>query len=419
MLKTTSSIIIACLLISSVLCEPAAAVTLRVKDLVTINDGGAHKLIGYGLVVGLQGTGDGKDAVFTIRSLANMLQQFGVSVQASEIEVANVAAAIVTAELPAYAANGTKLDVTVSSMGDARSLQGGTLLVTPLRGADGQVYAIAQGPVSIGGFSAGGDNAGVSKNHAAVGRVPNGGAIVRSLDDAASRALAGNRCLSLQLHQPDFTTAQRVAESINSGLGFGQARAVTAATVQLQVPADCGNVTELIMRIESLPVEPDMAARVVVNERTGTVVIGARVRILPVAIAHGALTVRAERDYMVSQPNPLVYAPESTQLQTQPPGSTPDAGGGVSVAASDMATTGTYPVIVPPRQSPGGRTVVVPDETVDAVETPTKVIAVGGEATLEDLVAALNTLGVSPRDLIAIIQALKESGALQAELVIQ
>ena len=417
MLKTTLATTIMCLWLAAGLCIPAMAVTLRVKDLVTINDGGSHKLIGYGLVVGLQGTGDGKNAVFTIRSLANMLQQFGVSVEPSELEVANVAATIVTAELPAYAVNGTKLDVTVSSMGDSRSLQGGTLLVTPLRGADGEVYAIAQGPISIGGFSAGGDNASVSKNHAAVGRVPNGGAIVRSLDAAASRALAGSRCLSLQLHQPDFTTAQRVAESINGGLGFGQARAVTAATVQLQIPTDCANVTELITHIENLPVEPDMAARVVVNERTGTVVIGARVRILPVAIAHGSLTVRAERDYQVSQPNPLVYAPENTQLTVPPTSPVPNADGGVS--AADVESAGMRPVIVPPGRSPGAQTVVVPDDTVNVAEAATQVVAVGGEATLEDLIAALNTLGVSPRDLIAIIQALKESGALQAELVIQ
>ena len=410
------------------LCGSAAAVSLRVKDLVTINDGGTHKLIGYGLVVGLQGTGDGKKAVFTIRSLANMLQQFGVSVDAAEIDVANVAAVIVTAELPTHAMNGTKMDVTASSMGDAKSLQGGTLLVTPLRGADGEVYAVAQGSVSIGGFSAGKDNANVSKNHAAVGRVPNGAAIVRSPSGMPQSASAGGRHLALQLHQPDFTTAQRVAESINAGLGGGQARAVTAATVQLHVPADCANVTELITRIENLPVEPDMAARVVVNERTGTVVIGARVRILPVAIAHGALTVRAERRYQVSQPNPLVYAPDNTSIQSQQldvitPAPSSDAVGSSETPASSpsnqVEAAATQPVIVPPRNAGGARTIVVPDDVVDVDEAGAQVMAVGGEATLDDLVAALNTLGVSPRDLIAIIQALKEAGALQAELVIQ
>ena len=436
----------------------AHAVTLRVKDLATLNDGGSHKLIGYGIVVGLQGTGDGKDAVFTIRSLANMLREFGVTVDAAELDVANVAAVICTAELPTHAVEGTKIDVTVSSVGDARSLQGGTLLVAPLRGADREVYAIAQGPVSIGGFSAGGGGANVSKNHAAVGRVPNGGAIVKSVADSVHGALAAHRHLSLQLHQPDYTTAQRIADTINRGLGSTQAHALTAATVQISIPGSCGNITELITQLENLPVQPDTAARVVVNERTGTVVIGSRVRILPVAIAHGSITVKAKRDYMVSQPPPLVYSPENTlaYIQDETPqngaattpaedvvatptassdapelstaGVPPEGTSGADAVATEGIGTSTQanstdahrrPVVVPPGNLTGGSTVVVPDDNVEVEEATPRIMPVGGEATLEDLVEALNTLGVSPRDRIAIIQALKESGALQAELIIQ
>jgi len=410
----------------------AAAVPLRVKDLATVSDGGSHKLIGYGLIVGLQGTGDGKKAVFTMQALANMLEQFGLTLDPAQLEVDNVAAVIATAELPSHASEGAKLDVTVSSLGDAQSLQGGTLLLTPLRAADGQVYAIAQGSVSIGGYNAGSGSSNVRKNHSAVGRVPNGASIVKAVSGSLVGSLAGGKQLSLRLHQPDFTTAQRLAEGINSGLAVVCARAISAAGVQVAVPTDCANVMALIMRIENLPVEPDMPARVVINERTGTVVIGSQVRILPVAIAHGALTVKTRREYQVSQPPPLIYEDNSTIIQppaeatedappsveNEPTEQPPAATLAVEQVGDETSAHTEHMIIAPPGRG-GGTTAVVPKDTVEVEEQQRRLLPVGGETTLNDLVEGLNALGVSPRDLIAIIQALKEAGALQAELIIQ
>lgn len=437
----------------------ADALQVRVKDVAAVADGGAHKLLGYGLVVGLQGTGDGKKALFTVQSLANMLEQFGLSIEPAQLDVDNVAAVMVTAELPSGATEGARLDVTVSSLGDASSLQGGTLLLTPLRGADGQVYAIAQGAVSVGGYQAGGRGASTSRNHTAVGRVPNGASMVLTPPISGRESLSFARQLSLQLHQPDFTTAGRLADSINAGLGRSCARAVNSAMVQITIPPDTPELTTLIRRIEALPVQPDMPARVVINERTGTVVIGSQVRILPVAIAHGALTVQVTRRYHVSQPPPLIYQDVGTTI-TPPPAATPadaadtadnavepatspdsDLPSAIGEAPADAAAadTATAPSVEatdaaardsaapdtshlhrqPPPFSHGGHTVVVPKDTVRVEEQQAQLLTVGGEATLSDLVEALNVLGVSPRDLIAIIQALKQAGALQAELIIQ
>jgi len=421
----------------------ACCMSLRVKDLVRINTGGAHKLIGYGLVVGLQGTGDGKKATFTPQTLANMLEEFGVSVEPSLLEVDNVAAVIVTAELPADAAVGTKIDVTVSSMGDAESLQGGTLLLTSLRGADGQVYAIAQGPLSIGGYNIGKDNASVRKNHSLVGRVPNGASTVRPI----SAEIECSQILCLELRQPDFTTAARLAESINSQVEMCSARPINAGMVEVTVALQCPNVVDLVRKIEGLPVEPDIPARVVINERTGTVVIDSKVRILPVAIAHGNLTVKVQREYEVSQPPPLVWQHDdivinpgarTSQAQTEPSiGDTSTAGTASgtaitrgNIALEDAAASAQETVqvgaedesVVPSLRPPpktGGRTVVMPKDKVEVEESEQKLLPVGGEPTLQDLIEGLNALGVSPRDLIAIIQALKEAGALQAELIIQ
>jgi len=434
--------IIAALVVPTSTC----AVQLRVKDLASISDGGAHKLIGYGLVVGLQGTGDGKKALFTVQALANMLEEFGLTIDPGQLEVDNVAAVVVTAELPANATVGAKLDVTVSSLGDAKSLQGGTLLLTPLRAADGQVYAIVQGALSIGGYNAGGRGANVRKNHSAVGRVPNGASIVKAISSSAYGP-PGGRQLSLQLHQPDFTTAQRLADSINSQLGRRCARALSAGSVQVSVPADCANIMELITRIENVPVEPDMPARVVINERTGTVVIGSQVRILPVAIAHGSLTVKTQREFQVSQPPPLIYEENLSPRPAVTDLAAGEGAGGEGVgdeqateesppedpavatlaveetdlqaAAAGKTNADSEHLLIPPLPSGRGRTVVVPKNTVEVEEQYRQLLPVGGEATLEDLVEALNMLGISPRDLIAIIQALKEAGALQAELIIQ
>jgi flagellar P-ring protein FlgI len=422
----------------------AGAVELRVKDLASLSDGGTHKLIGYGLIVGLQGTGDGKKAIFTMQALANMLEEFGLTIAPSQLEVDNVAAVMITAELPADTSVGMKLDVTVSSMGDAKSLQGGTLLLSPLRGADGEVYAIAQGSVSIGGYNGGSGSSNVQKNHSAVGRVPNGASIVKALSSTLLGAQGRGRHLMLQLHQADFTTAQRLADTINERLEGGYARVGSANSVEVALNAGCADVMALIARIENMPIEPDMPARVVINERTGTVVIGSRVRILPVAIAHGALTVKTQREYQVSQPPPLIYEDNSTVIAAPAESSeegavkteaveiaqkatlTKEAGGGDDTAAAEIGSENKSAVQVTDKHGGvvpivpgGGRTVVVPKDTVEVAEEDRSLLPVGGEATLQDLTAALNALGVKPRDLIAIIQALKEAGALQAELIIQ
>ncbi len=351
-------------------CGSAAALTTRIKDIASISGVSDHKLMGYGLVVGLDGTGDGTRAIFTARSLANMLQRFGVSVDPGELRVKNVAAVMVTADLPADVRAGTKIDVLLSSLGDAESLQGGTLLATPLRGGDGEVYAIAQGPVSIGGFNftAGRDE--VQKNHPVTARVPGGASVSRPVSSEALRRPQ----LCLTLHNPDFTTACRVAEVVEAELGAGCARALSAGMVQLDAPPGTHDMIALIRRIEQLPVRPDVAARVVINERTGTVVIGQHVRIAPVAISHGSLTIQVRAESQVSQPPPL---------------------------------------------SDAGQTVVVPAEEIEVSEEQGQVVAVPPQGSLNELVAALNALGVKPRDLIAIIQALKTAGALEAEVTIQ
>ncbi|MFP3904335.1 MAG: flagellar basal body P-ring protein FlgI, partial [Armatimonadota bacterium] len=394
---------------------------VRVKDLAELNTGGAHKLIGYGLVVGLQGTGDGKDAAFTIQALANMLSEFGVTVQSSQLDVENVAAVIATAELPGDIPVGATVDVTVSSLGDADSLEGGTLLLTPLTAADRQVYVVAQGSVSIGGYSAGTANAQARKNHTAVGLVPNGGSVVRPV----SSGLQGARCLILGLHQPDYTTAHRLAQTINADLDNCRAHAVSAAMVEVAIDQAPDDLMALITRIQTLPVEPDVPARVVINERTGTVVMGSHVRILPVAVAHGNLTVRVRREHRVSQPPPLVSEHDNTVIvtgeaapadkQKEPA----DTGDGAEETSSETEAAEQKPEPKHRTGVTGGKTVVVPDDRVEVQEEDRRLSRVGGETSLQDLVEGLNALGVTPRDLIAIIEALKEAGALQADLVIQ
>ncbi|MEN6641513.1 MAG: flagellar basal body P-ring protein FlgI [Armatimonadia bacterium] len=385
-------LIVVCLLSTL---SPTFASPSRIKDIAAINGLGRHKLLGYGIVAGLQGTGDSDDSMLTIRSIANMLQSFGVTVGKDDFSGKNLAAVIVTAEMPPITAVGSTIDVTVSSLSDAKSLQGGTLLLTPLRAADGEVYAVAQGAVTIGGFSAetrGGDVA--QKNHPTVGRVPNGASLVK--------ALAGdlNSCekLSLALLQPDFTTAARIAEAINQAQGQPLAVALDNATVQVTVPeAARRSLTTFIVSLENLPIEPDNAARVVINERTGTVVIGQHVRIMPVAICHGGLTVEVKSRTEVSQPPPVVEVVE----------------GPTKAAEADKDVRAPHGERVS-----GGRTVVVEQEELQVQEAAAALVAIEEQATLHDLVTALNALGVKPRDLIAIIQALKEAGALRAELVL-
>lgn len=341
----------------------------RLKDIVTLEGVGPAPLMGYGLVVGLNKTGDKRQTLFSTQSLANMLTRLGVVVPADQMKVENIAAVVVTAELSPYQRTGARLDVVASSIGDARSLQGGTLLPTSLRGPDGEITALAQGPLSIGGFGGGGGGTSVQVNHLTVGRIP-GGAIVQS---APAAAVATVDRLTLALREPDFVTASRVATAINTFLGGSAARAVDPGSVILQVPEQFRTaVPTLMAQLETLPIATDVAARVVINERTGTVVVGGNVQLGTAAVAHGNLSVRITTRYEVSQPN------------------------GFS----------------------GGETVVVPNQQVDVREGTAKLVTLAEGTTLDAVASALNALGASPRDIIAIMQALKAAGALRAEIVI-
>lgn len=473
----------------------------RIKDIATISGLGSHKLIGYGIVAGLEGSGDSDNSALTSRSMANLLEKLGLTVTAADFKGKNLAAVLVTAELPAVARAGSTLDCTVSSLADARSLQGGTLLLTPLTAANGEVYALAQGALTVGGFvvsSRGGDS--VQKNHVTVARLPGGASIVKEL--TVNPPATGHLCLSLR--QPDYTTAMRLAQTINVALGATVATATDHATVGLALSQQTPEkLLEMIVTVENLPIEPDTVARVVINERTGTVVIGQQVRISPVAICHGGLTVEVQTRTEVSQPPAVIQG----DLLTPPaalvmpaaaaPAAVPAVAGGreqtaggltaaealaaaeasLLAAASQPDSKGAkpgheaasvtdkgiaapsptlqsealqgesltgWPTYSDQRAGPGsprpeyreagllqagerpakgsaltgGRTVVVKQDELQVSEGKGHLVAVPEQATLDDLVAALNTLGVRPRDLIAIIQALKEAGALQAELVL-
>ncbi|MGE3276371.1 MAG: flagellar basal body P-ring protein FlgI [Vicinamibacterales bacterium] len=356
------------------LVAPAAAQdsasVMRIKDVASLQGVQPVPLVGYGLVIGLNKTGDRRQTIFSTQSLANVLERFGVNVPASEMKVENIAAVLVTAELSPYARSGARLDVTASSIGDARSLQGGTLLATPLRGPDGTVHALAQGPLTLGGFGGGSGANSVQVNHLTVGRVP-GGALVQV---GQRVALPGGDQLLLSLAAPDFVTAHRLAESVSAELGPNTARAVDAATVEIHVPDAYRNETaDLMARLELLPVELDRISRIVINERTGTVVVGGGVKLRPAAVAHGSLSVRVETTNTVSQPQAF---------------------------------------------SSGGQTAVVPQEQVNIQEGRSQLMELGEGTTLDMVVRALNALGASPRDIIAILQALKAAGAITAEIMI-
>jgi flagellar P-ring protein precursor FlgI len=348
--------------------QPAGSV--RLKDIAALQGFPPQPLIGYGLVVGLNKTGDRRQTVFSAQSLANMLEKLGVVVPGEAVKIENVAAVLVTAELPPFARSGARIDVTVSSIGDARSLQGGTLLATGLRGPDGTTHALAQGPLTLGGFGGGGGGNSVQVNHLTVGRVPGGGLV--QVPQRVTLPTEGD--LLLALAQADFASAQRLAESINRELGPASARALDPATVSVAVPREYrGAIAELMARLEPLAVEIDATARVVINERTGTVVVGAGVRIGAAAVAHGNLSVKISTRFNVSQPAPF------SQL---------------------------------------GETVVVPEREVEVSEADAKLVALQEGTTLEAVVRALNELGATPRDIIAIMQALHAAGALRAEIVI-
>jgi len=344
---------------------PSPADELRIKDIARVQGARRNQLVGYGLIVGLQGTGDSAQVSFTAQAVRNLVTSFG-SLADSKVKTKNAATAILTADLPPFARPGDRIDVTVSSLGDARSLQGGVLLQTPLQGADGSVYAVAQGPVSLGGYAAGEGGAQTTKNHPTVGRIPEGALVELAVP---TDVLVGDT-LSLSLHYPDYATSVAVAEAINRAVGGAPAAAEDAGTIVVTVPERYrGRTTEFLAIVGGLTVQVDIPARVVINERTGTIVVGGPVAISPVAVAHGSLTVTVHSVPLVSQPAPL---------------------------------------------SPG-ETVTTQETTVTAEEQTSAVRMLEG-ATVGDLVRALNALQASPRDLIAILQAVKEAGALHATL---
>jgi flagellar P-ring protein FlgI len=364
---------VACLL-GAALLSPApddAHARSRIKDIADFEGVRDNLLIGYGLVVGLNNTGDTlRNSVFTQESLIAMLERLGVGTRGNNLKTRNVAAVMVTATLPPFARQGSRIDATVSALGDAKSLRGGSLLVTPLLGADGEVYALAQGALSLGGFEAQGQAASVTRGVPTAARLPSGAIVEREVDFALDEMPE----VRIALRNPDFTTAQRIAEAINERLGQPAAIAGDPATVTVAVPPDYARRTaELLTAIEQITVEPDIPARIVIDEDAGIVVVGENVRISTVAVAQGNLTVRVTETPQVSQPNPLA----------------------------------------------DGDTVVVPRTEIEVDDQGgRRMVMLEAGVTLKDLVDGLNALGVGPRDMIAIIQAIKAAGSLQAELEI-
>jgi flagellar P-ring protein precursor FlgI len=340
----------------------------RLKDVASVVGVRENQLVGYGLVVGLNGNGDKGNA--TMQTIATMLARMGLTISYKDLSTKNAAAVMVTATLPPFPKPGMKIDAVVSSMGDAKSIQGGTLILTPLKGPDQKVYGMAQGPVSIGGFSSGTGGASVQKNHPNAGRVPNGVIIERGIEIP----LKNGEEIQMLLHDPDFTTAFQTAKTINQKFGGEYAEALDPSLIKIRPPENFpGGLMGFITQMELLEVSLDTLAKVVINERTGTVVMGEKVRLSPVAISHGSLSIEITTEYKVSQPNP--FAPS------------------------------------------GAQTVVVPQSKVDVKEQKASLVEVSG-VTLGEVVRALNSLGVTPRDLMAILQALKRSGALKVELEI-
>lgn len=343
----------------------------RIKDLAYVQGMRGEQVIGYGLVVGLNGTGDSQRSTFTIQSVSSMLKRFGITVSQDDLRMRNVAAVMVTATIAPFTKEGGVADVTVSSLGDATGLQGGTLLVTPLSGMNGAIFASAQGPVSVGGMNVRSNGSEVRRNHTAAGRVPGGALVERSVEVH----IASDWKVSIVLWQPDFTTAMRIVTAVNGKIGSGIASAMDASTVTIAVPQqyrDLAKITEFIALVEILEIVPDVAARVVINEKTGTVVVGGNVTILPVAISHAGLNIEIQQTPVISQPQALSK----------------------------------------------GTTVSTQMSTITASQDSNAVVAINGAATVQEIAKALNSLNVSPRDVIAIFQALKEAGALKAELVI-
>ncbi len=348
----------------------AARAQVALRDLVSIEGIRSNQLVGYGLVVGLQGTGDTlRNSQFTQQSLSAMLERMGVNVNGLQMQTRNTAAVVVTATLAPFARQGAPIDVQVSSLGDAKSLTGGMLMVTPLMAADGEVYAVAQGPVVVGGFQAAGAAQSVKQGVQTGGRIPGGATVEREV----ANTLDDLRQIRLALRAPDFTTATRIEQAINAKLGGNVATATDIGSVTVIVPLGYTNrVTALLAEIEHIPVKPDQPARIVIDEKSGTIVVGADVKLDMVAVTHGNLTVRVTESPTVSQPNPFS----------------------------------------------NGQTTVVPHTDVDVNDQSDKHLQIlRRTATLNDLVAGLNALGLGPRDLIQVLNTLKASGALHAELV--
>jgi flagellar P-ring protein precursor FlgI len=345
----------------------------RIKDIATVAGVRANQLVGYGLVVGLDGTGDQTtQAPFTVQSIENMLQRFGVTIPPNtNPQLKNVAAVTVTADLPPFVKAGQTIDITVATIGNASSLRGGALIMTPLRGADGQIYAIAQGNVIVSGFGINGkDGSRISLNVPSSGRIPNGASVEREVPVH----FAADPHLVLNLNTPDFTTAARVATAVNNAIGAGSAEALDAVSIRVVAPLDANQRISYLATLEAVQVEPgEAAARVIVNSRTGTVVISAHVRVTAAAVAHGSLSVTITERSDVSQPTPL---------------------------------------------SQGGQTVVTPRSNIDVQQADARMFVFQAGVTLDEIVRAVNQVGAAPGDLVAILEALKEAGSLRAELIV-
>jgi flagellar P-ring protein FlgI len=352
--------------------KSANSLTVRVKDVAEIEGVRGNQLIGYGVVIGLNRTGDRvQQNLYARQTLQNLLERMGITVTANSLKPENLATVIVTATLPPFARQGSKIDVTVSSIADARSLQGGTLILTPLKGLDGQIYAIAQGPLSIGGIAAGGQGNSVDINHPTVGRVPNGATVERTV--AADLASKGN--LTLVLRQDDFTTASRLNKSVNQRFGSGTSKALDSRNIEVTIPASFSDDrVGFISELENLKLQTDAVAKVIINERTGTIIMGRDVRISSVAISQGGVTIRVGTEYDVSQPSVL---------------------------------------------SKTGDTVTVPRTSVDVQERKPENVVLPDGATVDEVVRGLRGVGVSARDIISILQAIKAAGALAADLEMQ